>query len=340
MISNESMQSKNHPPNTKNFQLTSLIFGEKEAPIITGFYGMIDQFCHLTPECDYESKQKSGFLHKGNVFSINSITINQNYYSHFQASSPVKQHNILIPLAGHHFGIFNGSKVVATQNQGFFIPENKQFFFETDLEAIAGSLIISYDIHRLNNTIEIMTGSSQYTIQESSVKEIPLAYKTVHFKKLLMVLLSQIDNFNANKDLLALSGFDDQFYRLLTLLLCKEHFLKEEVCDSHDKKKSIIHKFQQFIDENIEKPFHLSDLESHLGVTSRTLQYHCTQHLGLSPRAYIRLRKLEHAYHLMTRSSHLNITELALKLGFSSPSQFSKFFRQQYGVLPSELNNK
>ncbi|WP_193494356.1 helix-turn-helix domain-containing protein [Nitrincola alkalisediminis] len=59
-----------------------------------------------------------------------------------------------------------------------------------------------------------------------------------------------------------------------------------------------------------------------------------------SPREYIRLRKLEHAYYLITRSSQLNITELALKLGFSSPSQFSKFFRKQYGVLPSELNKK
>ncbi|GAB2588438.1 hypothetical protein GCM10026986_14580 [Nitrincola alkalisediminis] len=242
---------------------------------------MVDQFCHLTPECDYESKQKSGFMHKGNVFSINGITINQNYYSHFLATSPVKQHNILIPLAGHHFGIFNDKKVLATQNQGFFIPENKQFFFETDLETIAGSLIISYDIHRLNNTIEVMTGSTQCTINESSVKEIPLAYKTVSFKKLMMALLSQIDSFNANKELLALSGFDDQFYRLLTLLLCKEHFLKEEVCDNYDKKKSTIRKFEQFIDENIEKSLHLSDLESHLGVTSRTLQYHCIQHLGL-----------------------------------------------------------
>lgn len=150
-----------------------LLFGEKEAKPAKGFHGMVDQFSHLTPKCDYDSKAKNGFFYKGNVLQINGIVVNQNYYSHMLAVSPVENHNILIPLSGTHNGIWRGTKLKAQRDQGFFIPANDLFQFETEVGEIAGSLIITYDLNRLNHVMWAMTGDRHCIVTEENVSHLP-----------------------------------------------------------------------------------------------------------------------------------------------------------------------
>lgn len=55
---------------------------------------------------------------------------------------------------------------------------------------------------------------------------------------------------------------------------------------------------------------------------------------GKSPVEFIRAYRLEKAKPLLLRSQ-LTIAEVAYEVGFSNPKQFSKYFKQQYGILPS-----
>lgn len=302
---------------------------------------MVDQFSHLTPECDYDTRSKRGFFYKGNRLAVNGVVINQNYYSHMLAVSPVKENNILIPLAGTHNGLWHGKNIVARQDQGFFIPVNERFQFETNEDEIAGSLIVSYDVNRLNQVLWAMTGTQALAVSEDQVQPLSLAHGRVNLKRLFLNLFAQFDGFGGDTSLLALHGFDDQFYRLLAMAVRPGFFLNTDVAGRDyqaARKHDVIARFERYVEENLENVFSLTALEAHLGVTSRTLQYACLRHHGCSPRAYIRNRRLERAYErLTTGDASIKLASLAFELGFSSQSQFSKFFRERFGVLPSQV---
>ena len=56
---------------------------------------------------------------------------------------------------------------------------------------------------------------------------------------------------------------------------------------------------------------------------------------GETLRQFVRRVRLERALHLMAHDSTLSLTDIALRTGFSSSSDFSRTFRQRYGVPPS-----
>ncbi len=60
-----------------------------------------------------------------------------------------------------------------------------------------------------------------------------------------------------------------------------------------------------------------------------------TSQLGVTPVAFIRGVRLDHAASLL-REGRLSINEIAERTGFSSPSYFTKCFKKEFGVLPSE----
>lgn len=335
------MKKHDSHPSAESAAFPPLLFGEGQAHIKTGFHGMVDQFAHLTPGCDYDSKAKNGFRYKGNVLDIDGLVVNQNYYSHMLAVSAVRSHNLLIPLAGTHYGLFQGSQLTAHHEQGFFIPANDRFQFETGVTEIAGSLIITFDLERLNLVMQTMTGNVQDKVCEMRVRHLPLRQGTVNFKQLFLALFAQVDGLGGDLELLRLNAFTDQFYRLLALSLRPEYFLNRELTDSERRAiraSRVMTAFERYIDDHIEQPITLSELEAVLGVTARALQYACLKRHGCTPRAFIRNKILERAYaRLMQQNAPVKLATLAFELGFSSQSQFAKFFRERFGVLPSEL---
>lgn len=321
--------------------LPRLLFGEKDAQVVGGFYGMTDKFSHLTPDCDYDSKARRDFVHKGSYIDVNGVAINETYYCHMIAVSSVGKNNILLPVVGLHNGIWRNSRMVATKDQGFFIPRNDRFELETEVEGVAGGLIISFDLDRLERVGMIMSGGQPFQIDTRAVRVLPLTCGKVDFKKLFLNLMLQIDAFATDVDLLVMNGFDEQFYRLLAMTFKPELFLKKELTEKDaqlfGKPRSLL-LFERYVEANIEKLILLSEVEALLGVTARTLQYACLRHYGCSPRVYIRNKKLELAFErLQTAKGQIRIARLAAELGFSSQSQFSRFFRERFGILPSQV---
>lgn len=57
---------------------------------------------------------------------------------------------------------------------------------------------------------------------------------------------------------------------------------------------------------------------------------------GLSPVELLRKSRLNKADQLL-RSTGMNISEVAYTVGFTSPSYFSKCFKDEFGIQPVEL---
>ncbi|SRR5581483_584056 len=60
---------------------------------------------------------------------------------------------------------------------------------------------------------------------------------------------------------------------------------------------------------------------------------------GLSPVVYINVLKMEQAFDALTHSGD-NLSDIALDLGFSAQSHFTRFFKQHQGVVPSEYRRQ
>lgn len=87
------------------------------------------------------------------------------------------------------------------------------------------------------------------------------------------------------------------------------------------------------MEENLEFPKPPSDLATELSISTRQLERLFKRYIGRSPkRHYMRIR-LHEAYRLLLQTQ-LDITQVGLATGFSSPSHFSKCFRAEFGVTP------
>ena len=121
----------------------------------------------------------------------------------------------------------------------------------------------------------------------------------------------------------------------------QEHFKKEGLFEIENKDiTSTDKKFLQNVVGIIKD--HLSDasfgvevLAGEISMSRRNLDRKLHAMTGETPGDLIRRIRLTFAAELITRNFG-NISEIALEAGFSSPAYFSKCFREQFGVSPTE----
>jgi AraC family carnitine catabolism transcriptional activator len=89
------------------------------------------------------------------------------------------------------------------------------------------------------------------------------------------------------------------------------------------------------MEHQLESPLSSDTLAAQIGVTRRQLERLFQDHLDVSPlQFYLRLR-LERARHLLRQTS-MGVIEIGLACGFASASAFSRAYRRQYAIAPSE----
>lgn len=92
-----------------------------------------------------------------------------------------------------------------------------------------------------------------------------------------------------------------------------------------------------FVEKNIDKT-DLSPEELALGVNlSRTTLYKKLRSVtGDTPVEFIRILRLKRAKQLLEQD-HLYVAEVAGRVGFNNPKTFSKYFHEEFGIYPSEV---
>lgn len=85
--------------------------------------------------------------------------------------------------------------------------------------------------------------------------------------------------------------------------------------------------------------FDVGFLQEKIGMSRSNLYRKLIAITGMSPKQIIRTCRMKHAAKLI-RNKAGNLTEIAMSTGFSNPSYFTKCFKEYYGVLPREFNNK
>lgn len=96
--------------------------------------------------------------------------------------------------------------------------------------------------------------------------------------------------------------------------------------------QSIIDSIEQHLEES---EFDLEHLSTEMNMSKSTLYRKIKSMTGMTPLDFVRNVKMKRAC-MMLLARTLNISEIAYAIGFSSPKYFTKCFKEEFGVTPTE----
>ena len=110
------------------------------------------------------------------------------------------------------------------------------------------------------------------------------------------------------------------------------------VITSLDEK--LIEKAIKYVEDNISRSdLSVEELSRELGMSRVHLYKKLLQITGKTPIEFIRVIRLKRAAQLL-RESQLHVSEVAYEVGFNNPKYFSRYFKDEFGVLPSAYQEK
>lgn len=110
------------------------------------------------------------------------------------------------------------------------------------------------------------------------------------------------------------------------------------VITSLDEK--LIEKAIKYVEQNISRTeLSVEELSRELGMSRVHLYKRLLQITGKTPIEFIRVIRLKRAAQLL-RESQLHVSEVAFEVGFNNPKYFSRYFKDEFGVLPSVYQEK
>lgn len=98
-------------------------------------------------------------------------------------------------------------------------------------------------------------------------------------------------------------------------------------------------KARQYIDQNYTQKIDLKTLSNLTNYSYHHFRHEFRKQFGMSPINYTIHRRLEEAKNLIV-NSNLSISSISSQCGFSSISQFTRFFKRQFIYSPSEYRKK
>lgn len=109
---------------------------------------------------------------------------------------------------------------------------------------------------------------------------------------------------------------------------------RENVCDMD---KVFVEKFKSLIDTHMSNSgLNVEDLGKEMGLSRVQLYRKIKSLTNYAPNELLRITRLKKAASLLA-STNLSIAEICYEVGFTSPSYFSKCYKEQYGESPSDF---
>ena len=129
-------------------------------------------------------------------------------------------------------------------------------------------------------------------------------------------------------------------YKMRQTAFRKEENISLEGLSYQLADKQFLQSIINSIEQHLEEPeFDLEQLSSDLNMSKSTLYRKIKSMTGLTPLDFIRNIKMKRAC-MMLLTQQMNISEVAYAVGFSNPKYFSKCFKDEFGLTPSEYQQR
>jgi AraC-like DNA-binding protein len=124
--------------------------------------------------------------------------------------------------------------------------------------------------------------------------------------------------------------------RVKTHMTHSRQNLVDRAANIVNRDEVFLEKFETLIMENIANPnFTVKEMEQKLGFSRSSFNRKVNSLLGISPNEFLRQKRLTLAAQMLGRKNS-RVSDVCYKVGFNSPSYFTKCFKEQFGVLPAE----
>ncbi len=229
----------------------------------------------------------------------------------------------------------NGNYKMPLQNERMLLLYNPQKTLPLHQIAEPKSVVISLliSIQKFHSLFSTEAGHIDFLSLENKDKKY---YNEDAISPAIMVVLHQILNANFQKNLqpLYLKG---KVYELLTLYFNRSNEANVEQCPFLADQESIskIHRAKEIIIDRMAEPPSLPELSNEIGLNIKKLKEGFKQIYGDSVYAFLFDYKMELARKIL-ENKDLNINEVSLKVGYSTPSHFIAAFKKKYGVTPKK----
>ena len=109
---------------------------------------------------------------------------------------------------------------------------------------------------------------------------------------------------------------------------------KENICDID---KDFVSRFKSLVEEKMRDPeLNVEDLGKDMGLSRVQLYRKLKSLTNYAPNELLRQARLKKAISLLA-SSEMTVAEIAYEVGFSSPSYFTKCYKEQFGESPTDF---
>jgi AraC-like DNA-binding protein len=99
----------------------------------------------------------------------------------------------------------------------------------------------------------------------------------------------------------------------------------------------IMRRFYRVIEEYLDRPFDMPHLVREVGTSERTLTTCCQEHLGMGPKRYLILRRMDMMRRDLERAApgETAVTEIATRYGFWQFGRLAVAYKAMFGESPS-----
>lgn len=126
----------------------------------------------------------------------------------------------------------------------------------------------------------------------------------------------------------------DSHHRLKQFFGDRHTLAKEDVCDMD---KNFVEKFKSLLDAKLgDSNLNVEDLGKDMGLSRVQLYRKIKSLTNYSPNELLRIARLKKAASLLA-SSDMTVAEIGYEVGFSSPSYFTKCYKEQFGESPTDF---
>lgn len=242
----------------------------------------------------------------------------------------LKDHMLLFVISGVYTVRFNDQEYTVRSNEMVFLHKSIRIDYIKSGE-LGSEFMLDYMMFFLNeNMLEEFVQFSGFKTTEIvnefiQVSVIPVNELTRSYITSLKPYFETPEEVN---DGLVRIKFMELLFHLAN---ANEHFLQQLLQPNHDKNSN----FGKMIEENITNPISISDLAYLSGRSLSTFKRDFQAVYHTSPLKYIRNQRLDKAKKLLAETS-LSVTDVCFSTGFENVAHFSKVFKLQFGLPPSE----
>ena len=113
----------------------------------------------------------------------------------------------------------------------------------------------------------------------------------------------------------------------------------EELAPQNKKEDAFVTKFRDFVEKNLaDSDLNVETIGAELGLSRVQLYRKVKALTGQSPVELLRTARLQKGRELL-QATDKNVSEVAYEVGFTAPSYFTKCFKDEFGISPSDLSS-